>query len=749
MLMHWLPLLPLFTTMLLVAGVVGYPWARLNSDSRIISFVIGVAIAFAGVSILSFIWDYTNLRWSGWTVIPVLLLTSIPGWVLLLGRMRRTGIASYTVATMEPQKRASARSMIAAIVAGWVIAALPMLLRANPHDPAQQWDSTFHLNAIWSMLHTGEASPFGSFHELYGGYRHFYPNSWHAFVTLFSTTETVIEASNVSSLFLMALWVAGTCAFLRALSRNRTVILAGTVMSGGLLAMPADALTMYNQWPHATGAALVSPIVIIVIEAVRRFRFVAKATWASGRIGPDTLAGIRAMLPMVGLGFFTLIGAGMAHPSAIFFVITVTLPAIIVAFSLLAVRASANGSIGTVALWVGGLFVSVLLPVLALSNGKIRAMGAYPRSGLGWEFAFSRFLTPYPPFTVDVGLSMTVAFMGFFTFVGIFIVVTRGQAPQPLRHMWRQLGIPGWVLGSFLMLSLLTFLAYAPDSELRTFLLGPWYKDPRRIMAIHGLMMIPMAALGFAGIAHGVRHLVNVAIGRPDPADFPPGYSFPNSLPSSTVSATPTSPFMDEVTAAVVSSPADSSGGVELSKQSQWLTSLKAHAYGFILLVVVLAVTGGFAMTSRIQATDYVYDAANLGKPGMATPGELAMLRRMPTTLPKDAKVLGDPIAGAAYTEVIGKREAYFPQLSLANADTETQELLSQHFKDIHIDPKVCEAVKANNITHFYQDADGLYYSFMRSSRHPGFYDVDTSTGFELVDQGGTAKLWKINVCDE
>ena len=37
----------------------------------------------------------------------------------------------------------------------------------------------------------------------------------------------------------------------------------------------------------------------------------------------------------------------------------------------------------------------------------------------------------------------------------------------------------------------------------------------------------------------------------------------------------------------------------------------------------------------------------------------------------------------------------------------------------------------------------------MRSARNPGLYGVDTSTGFELVDAGGTAKLWKITACGD
>ena len=52
-------------------------------------------------------------------------------------------------------------------------------------------------------------------------------------------------------------------------------------------------------------------------------------------------------------------------------------------------------------------------------------------------------------------------------------------------------------------------------------------------------------------------------------------------------------------------------------------------------------------------------------------------------------------------------------------------------------------------ITHFYEEEDGAYYNFMRSSRSPGLYGVDTSTGFELVDAGGTAKLWKITACGD
>ena len=70
-----------------------------------------------------------------------------------------------------------------------------------------------------------------------------------------------------------------------------------------------------------------------------------------------------------------------------------------------------------------------------------------------------------------------------------------------------------------------------------------------------------------------------------------------------------------------------------------------------------------------------------------------------------------------------------------------------KHFNEIHDNPEVCEVVNQMGITHYYADEDGKYYNFLRSSRFPGLYNVDTSYGFELVDQGGTAKLYRITAC--
>lgn len=384
---------------------------------------------------------------------------------------------------------------------------------------------------------------------------------------------------------------------------------------------------------------------------------------------------------------------------------------------------------------MGALVAPVLMvvvvagPLWLLTTPKVQAMGNYPRHGISWLMAFSHAFTPSPPFDETTFFGVTVAVTGLLVLAGVVwtvlsawdafaaervdaaeargwdralssdaqdapvdSAVTDGDAAQHPRPLL-------WPIASYLVFAFLTFVAYAPDSAFREFLLAPWYMDARRIMSTQGATIVPLASIGFAWCAQWVARRMQV--------DAPPAVA----------------------RHAAVSRP-------------------MLRTMSVVLGVFLLVVTMGGALDARLWAVRYVYDADHLGKPGMATSGELAMLRRMPETLPEDAVVLGDPIAGAAYTEVIGQRTAVFPQLSMANEDAASQAVLSQHFNEIHTNPEVCEVVRRLKITHYYEDEDGWYYQTLRSRRSPGLYGVDTSTGFELVDQGGTAKLYRITACD-
>lgn len=672
----------------------------------------------------------------------------------------------------------------AMVAAGSFLAALPMLLHANPELPAQQWDSTFHLNGVWSILQFGSASPFGGLSDLYGGRSVFYPTTWHAFTALFSTSPTVIRAANASSIVLMIMWVLGASALTSVITRRRGAILAAPILAGLLLDMPADNLTMYNQWPNAMGLAAVPGVVALAVILGRR-------------IAGAFEEGIRSLLRELYLSIFLLLGAAgasAAHPSSAFVLAALLIPALLAGSVTVLRRAVASGSWLRVILVTLIVASATLMPFLALTTSKIRAMGEYPRPGFTWSYALSHMFTPAPPFTETTSMSMMILLQAGLVILGIAYLsglmtpklrgigggtpssssitkeperehekpsdskpplsggqwddnepgsdaprdhddprsrdepgddnesgdndpwddngpgdddlwddkatpLTREHPGEWLRARdWLKAEEPLWPIAAYLVFCVLTLLAYAPLGEVRTFLLAPWYLDARRIMGAHGLTMVPLMALGFdllASIAHKI-----------------------------------------------LSRATDSAQALSLPQLAPWKVKIT-------LGLVLLTLSGFGALDSRLAATDYVYDPEKLGKPGMADTAELAMIRRMRLRIPGDSLVLGDPIAGAAYTEVLGQHEAVFPQLSMTNGGERWQQVLAHRFKDIHTDPEVCEVVHELGITHFYEDEDGWYYNFKRSTRSPGLYGVDTSMGFELVDHGGSAKLYRITACGE
>lgn len=757
----WWTLLPTIGAMAIVAILPTCLWVRAWVRSSVVAVGVAPAITFAIITGLSVLFDAANVPWEKAKVFPILGLLSALGAVTwLFVEARRSGGGSLQpggiVASLGPRKplgemqsrvRASTWGMIAV---GTVLAALPMLTNADPRMPAQQWDSTFHLNGVWSILSTGVSSPFGGLSELYGGREVFYPTTWHAFTALFATPTSVIEVSNASSILLMAVWVIGATAFTSVVTDKRGAILAAPVLAGTLLNMPADNLTMYNQWPLAMGLAAVPGVAALAVIVGRR----VLEAWKRSAVT------VVSHTPMILALILAAAGATAAHPSSAFTLVVMLIAPLLASLIRFIEWASVRRRRGAALVAAVGAIAALVVPLWLLTTDRISAMGQYPRAGVSWSMALSRMFIPVPPFqstgslTLLIGVQAILLFVGVVTILGLWCPIARAirpddpkgggesddaavdgdepaattpgdaestdkapDAPEPEGASEADTDPDGtgspapasfrepppvkirprehllWPIVAYLIFSALTALAYAPIGDLRTFLLAPWYLDARRIMGAHGLMMVPIMAIGFEQITAGAHRWVE-------------GLALPQPRP-----------------------------------HRRWRIDA---LIGAILVIV----TGFGAFDARVWATDYVYDAQHLGKPGMATTAELAMIRRMRLLISRESLVLGDPIAGAAYVEVIGQHEAVFPQLTLTNNEERWQQVLTRRFNEIHTNPEVCDVVRELGITHFYEDEDGWYYNFRRSSRFPGLYNVDTSTGFELVDTGGTAKLWKITACD-
>ena len=125
---------------------------------------------------------------------------------------------------------------------------------------------------------------------------------------------------------------------------------------------------------------------------------------------------------------------------------------------------------------------------------------------------------------------------------------------------------------------------------------------------------------------------------------------------------------------------------------------------------------------------------------------ELAMIVRLRHKIPPERLVLGDPAAGTAFLPAVSdiKVAWYYMGWSFSDPDGE---YLSRHFSDIRTDPRVCQIVRRHHIHYFYADHDTMFNGAYNSELRPGLYNVDVSDGFTPVDRGGSAAVYRIDLC--
>jgi hypothetical protein len=164
------------------------------------------------------------------------------------------------------------------------------------------------------------------------------------------------------------------------------------------------------------------------------------------------------------------------------------------------------------------------------------------------------------------------------------------------------------------------------------------------------------------------------------------------------------------------------------------------------VLAVAFVTSVGFQTPQRVHRFAEAYDPEQIMWGTMLSAEELALVRSARDLLPEDALVLGDPHNGAAFFDGLGGRDVLLPQLGTSAMDA-TQAYLRKSFRDVHVDPKVCELVRERGVTHFYEDTATVEDGAKVDPQSPGLQDVDTSEGFAVVAVAGTATLYEIQAC--
>lgn len=541
---------------------------------------------------------------------------------------------------------------------------LPFMLTVRSDDVLQQVDPTFHMNALWLIGKTGNASSFGALTALYGldTTTTIFPAGWHAAVSLAANHTSVVVATNAMALVVCVFWVIGLLALVHSLSPKRPTLAGRYTLAliPAIIIFPTYLTTRYPPLPNALEIALLPALIAAAITFVRnahswRERFTYGLIWVA-------MCGASALI----------------HPSVVFaLALMASLPAAVLAIrrwaALVSRRAWRAMAVDLFAIVVVVVLVAAIVMTVPGVQEKLAAMGQRYRTTTGaFGASIPKALTCWPLITSAAGSGVTRALS---VLQGGILLLTLAGVAALVRSVKGQLIVAAW-----LATALLTFTALWRSGPL-LWLAGLWYMSPHRTMAIQAIWQLIVMG---AGLALLTRWL-----------------------------------------------------------QRYWTASWLPRAVAVLALVVVAGLSAPArtylaALTYHPRADDYTF---------MASPAELAMIRSLDEVLPPDARVLGDPYNGSALVQAVGNREVVFPQLYFRESNV-PEAVLRYQFRIFDSNQAVCNYVNEYGITHLYLDTDTESFGKDNTVEAPGLYGVDTSVGFTKVASGGSASVWRIDVCD-
>lgn len=608
-------------------------------------------------------------RWKPVVVFPLVGLLTI---IFAIGALFRCRKLTYQSSRDYP--------LIAAVLAGITAGIAPMVLTINFANPAQRWDPSFHYNGLVLLRRTQDSHPFYALSGLYPqSARVYYPSGWHIFTVLFTGSKSVVPAANLMFLMLVCWWILGVSALVALLGVSRRAQLITIVLSGFTLSFPADSLARYAQWPNGTGIALLPGAVALMLVLGRQVLAYARKLSGSSTAGsqppePDS-SDLPLTLPAVLATFFTSlfvgIGSVWVHPAIFFNLLALLFPLLAALIATHLYRGIRKRKLSSLAGWLGAALGLLLILEIGFLNPSSLATALFERKGDEY-LAFLRPLLPTPFFFPSSAFIFFMALMAALLTMGI-IALFYGQAPK-------------WLLASWALCAGLVMISYLPTSPLKI-VTGPWYSDPRRLMAI---LQLPLNLLMGVGLDFMLMLTVSFlsAVGAPG----------------------------------------------RICK-------------GAVATLVATCLTVGIAGSdSRVWAIESVFNPEMTGSGGLSNSGELRLIKRAAHFLPADAVIVGDPSIGTIYFESIANRRVVFSSLGKTENDPDRARLF-YHLNNIGRDRQVCLSLEKLKVTHFYTRPDSRYMGVPRSYSWPGFYQVPLDGYFTQVASGGRAKLYRFNGC--
>ena len=471
--MSWFEFIPVFATVVALMIGIGAPVAAALRLRGIAFIGVAVGSSVAAIGISSIMAPWVGLSW---TVIPPLALSLLLALVLLPLRRR------LTIAHGRHGRSEWGRPFLIQGFAVVLGSALTLLLIAPrigaPDNPAQTYDTVFHLNAVEWILDTGNASPTAMTMTTPGRATSFYPTLWHAIVAIVVqlTGASVPVATNAVALVVASVVWTVACVFLARVLFGRAPFHALLVggLSAAFGAFPALLLWFGVLYPNML-AVSVLPIALALVTALVQRR---------SMLGMRPIALALSAAWIIG-------GMTLAHPNALFSLFVLTVPLVVYAVVRVVRRASPERRIRVAVISVSGAIV--LFAAEAFAFARTTTMDNAWLPSRNFPAALREALTNGP---VDLSIAWVVSAL---VLIGAVVACWRPR----LR----------WAVAAYLLSVLLYAVAIAwPAGPLRTAIPGDGYNDSYRLAALLPILAVPLAAFGAVSVA---RWLVRgIGLGR-------------------------------------------------------------------------------------------------------------------------------------------------------------------------------------------------------------------------------------------
>ena len=242
-----------------------------------------------------------------------------------------------------------------------------------------------------------------------------------------------------------------------------------------------------------------------------------------------------------------------------------------------------------------------------------------------------------------------------------------------------------WVFLSFFTAASIYIAANGfPDSLIRALLTRLYYADPYRPAAVLGVMSIPIAIYGWMRIVDYLDKRLPI---------------------------------------------------VHKRLTNRWSAAI-------ISLVLALTIIWCPGMNQQLAnvATAFTFDETS----NLLTPDEEAIIDRLDTHLPPNAPIIIDPYQGGGFVYVRTNRplQTYYMH---QDVDEDTA-FINENLNRLNEDERICPILNEKNL-HYVLVLDRWHVNGFGTDRFLGLYGFDYTPGFELLDQQGTSRLYKITGC--